>query len=70
MYWQVVAVLAVATLLLVLSMMPDIKTISRPVRPPTLSFKPDGSFKIIFLTDLHMGESEYADNATLQVGSI
>lgn len=32
-----------------------------------LRFKPDGTFKILQFTDLHLGEDQAKDNATLQV---
>lgn len=36
----------------------------------SLRFKPDGTFKIVQLTDLHLGEARAKDERTLQVRSL
>ena len=35
---------------------------------PRLQFAPDGTFKIVMLTDLHMGEQEHLDQQSREVG--
>ena len=46
----------------------ELQETSVDTSPPTrLKFRPDGTFKILFLTDLHFGEDEAKDNETMQL---
>lgn len=46
----------------------ELQETSVDTSPPTrLKFRPDGTFKILFLTDLHFGEDAAKDNQTIQL---